>query len=435
MRDDRPYLSVVVTTRNDDHGRNLLQRTQIFVDGLAAQANVHGVDIELVIVEWNPPENRPPLADVLRWPEGENHFEARIVTVPSLVHRSLANSARLPLFQMIAKNVGIRRARGRFVVATNIDLLFSDELMAFLARKSLRPDRLYRVDRWDVAAEIPTGVAITEQLAWCDGNLVRICRRMGTFDLRTGDFHRIYESARVPLWVAPALRAGRYVDRSVRGAILHAWYFAVGLARAAVRVLQDPAVVRRAWLRRERAKQRHVRKRRRLPRLSFKRVSAAFSDRLSAVRLLAIGERARMRLHTNACGDFTLMAREAWVRAGGYPELEIFSMHIDSLMLYQAHYAGISEHFLPYRVYHIEHDDGFKPDKKSLDQLNTRLERAAIPQISNDEFLESIVEMYKSKRPKFHNSPAWGFAGETFDEILVATSSLPAARVEAELIV
>jgi len=34
---------------------------------------------------------------------------------------------------MIAKNVGIRRARGRFVLCTNVDLLFSDKMVRFLA--------------------------------------------------------------------------------------------------------------------------------------------------------------------------------------------------------------------------------------------------------------------------------------------------------------
>ena len=33
---------------------------------------------------------------------------------------------------MIAKNAGIRRARGQFVLATNIDIIFSNELVGFL---------------------------------------------------------------------------------------------------------------------------------------------------------------------------------------------------------------------------------------------------------------------------------------------------------------
>src|SRR5205823_6021070 len=118
--EQQPYLSIVATTRNDDHGGDALARTQIFLDALAAQCERHGLDAELVLVEWNPPADRPGLRDALRWPEPGNHFEARIIEVPESIHSRLEHSDQLPLFQMIAKNVGIRRARGSFVLATNI---------------------------------------------------------------------------------------------------------------------------------------------------------------------------------------------------------------------------------------------------------------------------------------------------------------------------
>src|SRR5205823_6881588 len=64
------------------------------------------------------------------------------------------NSERLPLFQMIAKNAGIRRALAPFVLATNIDILLSDELFAFLGGGGLKGNTMYRVDRHDVAAQL-----------------------------------------------------------------------------------------------------------------------------------------------------------------------------------------------------------------------------------------------------------------------------------------
>src|SRR6266508_1631698 len=99
-----PYLSLVVTARNDDHGGNLLGRMQAFVSGWIEQARRHQIPSELIVVEWNPPDGR------------YDHAKA------------------LPLYQMIAKNVGIRRARGRFILATNIDILISSELAVFIAR-------------------------------------------------------------------------------------------------------------------------------------------------------------------------------------------------------------------------------------------------------------------------------------------------------------
>uniref|UniRef100_Q02BJ6 Uncharacterized protein n=1 Tax=Solibacter usitatus (strain Ellin6076) TaxID=234267 RepID=Q02BJ6_SOLUE len=45
-----------------------------------------------------------------------------------------------------ARNAGIRKARGEFVLNTAIDLEFSDELMQFLAARRLQEGRLYRID-------------------------------------------------------------------------------------------------------------------------------------------------------------------------------------------------------------------------------------------------------------------------------------------------
>lgn len=123
---------------------------QLFVDGLADQAERLGLPVELILVEWNPPADRPPLANALRW-QPSDQFHPRIITVPREVHDSLPNANQLPLFQMIAKNVGIRRSRAHFILATNIDILLSDELFGFLKR-GLKPNAMYRTDRRDVKA-------------------------------------------------------------------------------------------------------------------------------------------------------------------------------------------------------------------------------------------------------------------------------------------
>jgi hypothetical protein len=142
----------VTTSRNDEHGGNLFARMQLFVDGLAEQAERFGLPLELVLVEWNPPADRPPLAEALRWQPTEQ-FQPRVITVPPEVHRTYAHADGLPLFQMIGKNVGIRRAKAPYVLATNIDILLSDELFTFL-QAGLKPNAMYRVDRHDVIAKL-----------------------------------------------------------------------------------------------------------------------------------------------------------------------------------------------------------------------------------------------------------------------------------------
>ncbi len=178
-----PYLSLVVATRNDDHGGNLLGRTQIFLDGWLTQARRYNIPSELIFVEWNPPADRPPLAEALQWPADFGPCTVRILEVPADVHRRYRHAAGLPLYQMIGKNVGIRRARGRFVLATNIDILFSNELAAFLGAQQLQENRLYRVDRFDAMSDVPADAPLDEQLAYCSSHLIRVNRRDGTFDV------------------------------------------------------------------------------------------------------------------------------------------------------------------------------------------------------------------------------------------------------------
>src|SRR5260370_42282002 len=110
----RSTFSCVARSRNDAHGGDVLRRTQSFVTRLAEQAKRHRVSVELVLVDWNPPATRAPLADVLDWPPGSDWFSARMMVVPRNLHRALQGSTRLAMFQMIAKNVGIRRALGEY---------------------------------------------------------------------------------------------------------------------------------------------------------------------------------------------------------------------------------------------------------------------------------------------------------------------------------
>jgi hypothetical protein len=180
-----PYLSLVVTARNDDHGGNLLGRMQAFVNGWLNQARAHGLDSELIIVEWNPPADRPRLAEALRWPADFGPCTVRIIEVSPELHSRYPHGRVLPLYQMIGKNVGIRRARGRFVLATNIDILFSSELVAFLAARQLREDRMYRIDRYDAMGDVPVDASPEEQLEYCRTHLLRVNRRGGTFRVST----------------------------------------------------------------------------------------------------------------------------------------------------------------------------------------------------------------------------------------------------------
>ena len=211
-----PYLSVVVTARNDDHGKNLLARMQTFVNALISQCRRHRVPTELIMIEWNPPLDRPRLAEALTWPDDEGWCPVRILEVPIELHRRWASWQALPLYQMIGKNVGIRRAHGEFVLATNVDVLFSDELMRFMGERRLDPGKMYRVDRWDVMADVPVNAPVEEQLAYCGSHLIRLNAREGTF--RVGnDGLRVLESNDIAAEVGPVKLGAGWFHRELSG--------------------------------------------------------------------------------------------------------------------------------------------------------------------------------------------------------------------------
>lgn len=174
------YLSVVVTSRNDGHGGDPLARLQAFVNTFDAQCRRFGLDAELVVVEWNPPADRPRLHELVRRP-ANCVFDLRFIEVPEALHLSLPHPHVMPLFQMIGKNVGIRRSRGRFVLCTNIDIIFSNELVSLFASRALRPGVMYRVDRHDIESDYPVEGTLDEQQAYCSGHHLRVHRSFGTF--------------------------------------------------------------------------------------------------------------------------------------------------------------------------------------------------------------------------------------------------------------
>ncbi len=201
-----PYLSIVVTTRNDDHGGDPLQRFQAFLDSLAAQCRRFSLDAELIVVEWNPPGDRPRLADAMRWPL-DGPLAIRVIEVPSEYHRRLKGSQSLPLFQMIGKNVGIRRSRGRFILCTNIDIIFSHELFAFIASRQLDSNRAYRVVRYDVTPGFPQNADVDVLMRYCQTHQMRGHYPNGSFPVEADGSPALFENDIVG--PAAGIRLGR----------------------------------------------------------------------------------------------------------------------------------------------------------------------------------------------------------------------------------
>jgi hypothetical protein len=334
--DQSPYLSVIVTSRNDDPRGELIKRMQSFINALFAQCQKYKLNIELILVEWNPPEDRPRLSKILTSPQ-TNYGIIRIIEVPPKTHKYFKNSSKIPIFQMIAKNVGIRRSKGQFVLATNIDILFSNELIEYLASHKLQEKFVYRIDRYDVPDNIFSTTPIDSILKYCDTHVVKINTREGTI-----------------------------ITHENR--------------------LNDLLVIIKNF-----------------------------------IHKVIVKSRKPVRLHTNACGDFTLLGRREWFKLKGYPEYNLFAAKIDGLLCYAAYYSGLEEKVLngKLKIYHVEHvarNDGIVAAISALKQ------QAGIDNlvINSKRYNDLISKMSSMKKPIILNkSDNWGLPNIALEEYTV----------------
>ncbi len=404
-------LSVIVTSRNDDHGRDMLKRFRLFADGLLEQAARFGLTGELLVVEWNPAPG-PRLHQVLHFKTKVEDFPVRFIEVPLELHETLNNHDKLPLFQMIAKNVGIRRARGEFVLATNPDLLFTDELIQFLAQGDLGPKAMYRLDRIDVAPDVPMDCSHAEQIAWCERNVIRINARFGTFPRPTGRWAVAETAFRLFIrGLGKRLSRVRVGLRKLAG-----WIggFGADLVRSiaahlAGRSLNSWPETLRTFARRARDGISDV---------------GTIALRVLAHEIQSIGrvlDRAapllapRIKPHTNACGDFTLLSRDAWMRLRGYPELAMYSLHIDSFLCLSAVAVGYSEIELkaPMKMFHIEHGRSWV-----VMDVQEKLQMFAHKPWIDLGLLGEVSDVMKATGEPIHfNGTNWGFGDRRLPEL------------------
>ena len=105
--------------------------------------------------------------------------------MPAEIHRTLPNADRHPIFEYIAKNADLRRARGQFLLATPPTCSTAPALVRWLARAPLCPERFYRVDRRDLSADIPTDLSLARRLRFCSQHVAHVQAFFGSY--RLGD--------------------------------------------------------------------------------------------------------------------------------------------------------------------------------------------------------------------------------------------------------
>jgi hypothetical protein len=137
----RPHITAVTIGRNDDYMADFRQRLYATIEW-----NTRYLVDEVVFVEWNPPPDRELLAYGLT----ERFKHLRAYVVPAETHRAINRNPHLQMLEYHAKNVGIRRARTPWVLATNADAALALDTVHRLTRAPLDPEEVWTTERVDI---------------------------------------------------------------------------------------------------------------------------------------------------------------------------------------------------------------------------------------------------------------------------------------------
>ena len=345
------YLSIVAASRNDNHGNNLDERTNLFIKSLAENCKKYKIQSELLLVEWNQIPNTKTLADRLDLATNE-YFHCKIVTVSQKHHLSLPNSDRLKFFQMIAKNVGIRRASGKFVLATNIDVIINQNLYQFISKKKLKEKTIYRCDRHCIQYDYSGNIEDSH----LDQFTNFIDKKYYSIDVKTNEKYYVYSSF---------LRQ------------LNNFFTFFSTKKNEKKLFQKITIK------------------------NFISISKKIIFYLRNLKFF------QEKLFTNACGDFTLLDKVSWIDIKGYFELPIYSWHLDSLFLWEAKFKKFKFYDFnnKYYIYHMNHD--FSGVISQKENMFENLKNNKIPYLTNEEFLDIVIKL--SKNPDFMKTDEfWG---------------------------
>ncbi len=155
MDDRKPYLSLVLTGRNDNYGGDFKSRLQKCISNTFKQLNAASISSELIFVNYNPDQTNPPIEEFIEWPKSNDTVKVKVLTVPNEVHKELVATGEVkdvPVLEYMGKNAGIRRAKGEFILSMNPDIVLPQELVEQL--KSLSKKKYYRADRVDFEGDL-----------------------------------------------------------------------------------------------------------------------------------------------------------------------------------------------------------------------------------------------------------------------------------------
>jgi hypothetical protein len=367
--------SFIVASRNDNHGGNMRAKNIFFINRWLHSIKKYNLNCELIIVDWN---SKIPLRKIIKTSLSNKKETIKIIEVPARIHEKIKNSKKINFFQMIAKNVGARRANGKFLIFTNVDIIFSEKFFSYLKNNTIKNETIYRTNRHDVDLKNLKKYLISEDII--EKLTTHIQKINYTYDIKKNK--KIYLRKTFINLLIQLGRNALHISLLIYISFVDFLANLIKLKTSNIKLLKLKKII--------------------LNNLKL------FKDMFNINNLKTLFDK---KLHTNACGDFTMIDKKSFYKMNGYNEFEGFSWHIDSLLLFKAYYYfKLNFINLKFPIYHINHEPGktYSENKKISIKKIKRIKLDFI----TDEKLLNLIKNYRLKKLDNNDKKNWGLAKE-----------------------
>jgi hypothetical protein len=386
--------SFIVATRNDNHGGNMRERNQFFINRWINHVKKYNLNCELIIVDWN---SKVPLRKILKSSLLKNNQIVKIIEVPNQIHKKFHNSKKLDFFQMIAKNVGARRANGKFLIFTNIDIVFSEKFFYYLKNNTNMKETIYRADRHDFDLKNLKNYEISEDKI--KKLTTHIHKKNYSYDIKK---NKKYYLRKTIIYIL------KYTYISIIDLIESFFKFIIDFIVSLLKLDIKKILIGLKLLK-------GIFNLNNLKTLFDKKLHTnAFGLKLfkGIFNLNNLKTLFDKKLHTNACGDFTMIDKQSFYKMKGYYEFDGFSWHIDSLLLFKAYYyLKLNFINLNFPIYHINHEPGKKYSTKGKISIK-KMEKNKLNFINDQQLLKLINNYRLNKFEEDDKKINWGLSKE-----------------------
>jgi hypothetical protein len=407
----KPYIenkcefSFIVATRNDNHGGNMREKNQFFINRWINHVKKYNLNCELIIVDWN---SKVPLRKILKSSLLKNNQIVKIIEVSNQIHKKFQNSKKINFFQMIAKNIGARRANGKFLIFTNIDIVFSEEFFYYLKNNTNMKETIYRADRYDFDLKNLKNYEISEDKI--KKLTTHIHKKNYSYDIKK---KKKYYLRKTIIYILKYTYIGiidliksffKFIIDFIVNLLKFSINFIMNLLKLDIKeILIDLKLLKSLFNLNN------------LKTLFDKKLHTnAFDLKLlkSLFNLNNLKTLFDKKLHTNACGDFTMIDKQSFYKMKGYYEFNGFSWHIDSLLLFKAYYyLKLNFINLNFPIYHINHEPGKKYSTKGKISIK-KMEKNKLNFINDQQLLKLINNYRLNKFEEDDKKINWGLSKE-----------------------